>query len=89
MQGSGKIRPIDNGRASGVKSATVLREKLVLCSALQPAIMPKLLLRIADELGVPCDVVDLRIGGEDQDIPAGGWEPDSCMRTAAGMLSLV
>ena len=42
-QASGKLRPIDDGHRSGVNDATSVVEKLVLCSALQPAVCARLL----------------------------------------------
>ena len=64
-QSSGKIRPIDDGKRSGINDATSFEEKLCLCSALQPCIGARLI--IEESAGSKDLVVShpLESGGED------------------------
>jgi hypothetical protein len=64
-QSSGKIRPIDNGRASGASDATTYGEKLVLCNILHPAICAKLVSEEAPLCVSAPQRLDLEVGGED------------------------
>ena len=65
VQGTGKIRPIDNGKASGASAATSYGEKLVLCTFLFMAISARLIVELATTRGIDLASHALEAGGED------------------------
>ena len=64
-QSSGKVRPIDDGKRSGVNDATSFVESLVLCSPLQPCVCARLIAEEAAAIGSDAEVMRLEVGGED------------------------
>ncbi len=69
VQGNGKKRACDDGLRAGHNEATVVLDKLVLCSASQPGICAKALLAAATSIGADLAAENILVESGTDDLP--------------------